>query len=97
MKLSDIDKNWLAGILEGEGSFLIHTTYSRARNMGMRGGISHHVYPRVYLGMTDYDIVFHAAELCKSKIQGPYQYGKKKPIWIMGLTGKKASCVMRQV
>lgn len=63
---------WLAGLLEGEGSFTL------ARR-GCRGP-----YPSVRLAMTDEDVVRHAAQVAGvGRIYGPYPPRSNgiKPYW----------------
>lgn len=54
---------WLAGFLEGEGSFM----YCR----GTRS------QPQLRVSSVDMDIMQKAARILHSKIEGPYQYGHK--------------------
>ena len=57
--LTTTQLHWLAGILEGEGSFQL------ARTARKRGKI---LIPRIELGMTDKDIVQQAAALMRVKV-----------------------------
>ena len=73
---------WLAGILEGEGSFII-TKSGRNR------------YPCISLGMTDYDIIERVGDVWGKNPSGPYSYkcqsGKQQtPYWYVRVSGKEA-------
>lgn len=70
------DLYWLAGLLEGEGSFGIHR---RKAN------------PLIQYSSTDYDVVLRAATMMETTAAGPYLYGtSKKPVWKMALAGTRA-------
>ncbi|UIW13445.1 LAGLIDADG endonuclease [Arthrobacter phage Amyev] len=75
------DLLWLAGLLEGEGTFDAH-----------RGK-----YPRIRLAMTDRDIVGRAASLMDSKIRLSLHAAPAKPTWHTELSGERAAAIMRQI
>lgn len=80
------DAMWLAGLLEGEGSFGCDAF--RKQNRRPR--------PRLALGMTDEDIMRRAAGLLDSRLYGPYNKGiGKKLVWCVNMTGLKAAEYMR--
>lgn len=75
------DLLWLAGILEGEGTFDAH----RGR------------YPRVRLGMCDRDIVGRVATLFGSRIRLTLRPAPKTSTWHVETQGTKAELIMRRV
>lgn len=72
------DLHWLAGLLEGEGSFL-------------PGPPSAHRYPVVALQMTDEDVVARVARMFGRKV-GRWQSGnaREQPVFLVRITGAKA-------
>jgi len=83
---------WLAGLLEGEGSFCFQIT-SRYKNIRYRS-------PMVNLGMCDEDVVRKASRYGRAKMYGPYMgYGtrQKKPRWQALWRGKDALELMLKV
>ena len=75
---------WLAGLLEGEGSF--HTSINRA---GAR--------PRISVAMTDKDVMERVARELETKVLGPYPHGpdgKYQPMYNVAVAGKRALGVM---
>lgn len=75
MKVKDL--MWLAGLLEGEGSFSV--------NAG--------IYPRISVRMTDKDVVDRAAGMLGTITTGPFKCkGKEsyKPQWTTVINGKHA-------
>ena len=72
------DLHWLAGLLEGEGSF-------------QAGPPSAPRYPIVALQMTDEDVVTRVATMFGRKV-GCWQSGKarERPVFLMRITGSKA-------
>ncbi len=76
-----LDKVWLAGLLEGEGSFDLQ-----------RGK-----YPRVRLAMTDRDVVGRAATLFGSSIRLTLKAWPEKPIWHAEKQGRDAAEIMRAI
>lgn len=76
--MSETDIAWLAGLLEGEGSFDLH----RDR------------YPRIRLGMTDRDVVERAARLMGSRVRTNYREGPYLAMWHTELSGGRAAEVM---
>jgi hypothetical protein len=83
--ISELDLHWLAGLLEGEGSF-------------MPGEPSSPNAPRISLAMTDFDIVRRAADLLGIKSVGEYE-GKNgwQTSYSFHLKGNRAIAVMRQL
>lgn len=75
------DLLWLAGLLEGEGTFDAH-----------RGK-----YPRLRLAMTDRDIVGRAATLMGSSIRLTLNKAPAQPTWHTEISGEKAAYIMREI
>ena len=72
---------WLAGLLEGEGTFDMH-----------RGK-----YPRVRVGMTDRDVVGRAATLMGSRVTLRLHDAPAQATWHAEVSGAKAVAVMEAV
>lgn len=77
----DRDVIWLAGLLEGEGTFDMH-----------RGK-----YPRVRVGMTDRDVVGRAATLMGSNVTLRLHQAPAQATWHAEVSGPKAVAVMESV
>jgi hypothetical protein len=78
------DAFWLAGLLEGEGSFTCDV---------IRGS---YLRPRIALQMTDKDTVVRVAKLMGSSVWGPYKKtSPRKDVWACAVTGGKAGEWMR--
>jgi hypothetical protein len=75
------DLIWLAGLLEGEGTFDAH-----------RGK-----YPRIRLAMTDRDIVGRAASLMDTKIRLSLHTAPAKPTWHAEISGDRAAGIMAEI
>lgn len=75
------DVVWLAGLLEGEGTFDLH-----------RGK-----YPRVRVAMTDRDVVGRAATLIGARVRLSLKPAPYKASWHAEVSGEKAAEVMRAV
>lgn len=75
------DTIWLAGLLEGEGSFDAH-----------RGK-----YPRIRLGMTDRDVVGRAASLMDATIRLSLRSAPAKPTFHTEVSGARAAQIMREI
>jgi hypothetical protein len=81
--ITTLEIAWLAGLLEGEGSFGFYGTCG----------------PRVFLSMTDKDVVQHAASLLHVKRinpRAPLGYGKKL-LWVFDVAGIRAVGIMLTV
>ena len=79
---------WLAGWLEGEGSF----TTSEV-------GSKHGKFCQITAGSIDHDTALHATQLLDGKIYGPYQYPcrltkNRKPMWQVRVAGTLAASWM---
>ena len=80
------DIRWLAGWLEGEGTF-----YSRLSK-------GKYKYPQVVAVSTDFDVIKAAAALMNATVYGPYQYAvNKRPHWQARTYGDKAIVLMRKL
>lgn len=75
----EMDLIWLAGLLEGEGTFDLH----KGR------------YPRIRVGMTDRDVVGRAASLMDSKIRLALHPAPVQPTWHAEISGARAASIMR--
>jgi hypothetical protein len=82
------DTAWLAGLLEGEGSFSCRTP---ARQPSSRTLI-------IQLNMTDKDVVEHAAELMAApSIHNRKTKGNRKPSYLIVVSGYKAEKIMETI
>jgi hypothetical protein len=83
--INEIDLHWLAGLLEGEGSFLA-------------GEPSNPNAPRISIAMTDYDVIKRAADLLGIKsIYTRHGTGNWQTSYQFHLKGTRAVSVMRQL
>lgn len=70
------DIYWLAGFVEGEGSFSIHKPHSL----------------RITIQTTDEDVMLKAAQLLNVRLKGPFNYNKGyKPTWRIQFNGSLAA------
>lgn len=82
--------SWLAGLLEGEGSFMVY--WAKARDGSRRP------YPRVQMVMNDRDVVERAATLMGgNKVHRHPRKDGYDDGWIIKVTGAKALEVMGRV
>lgn len=87
--LNDTDITWLAGLLEGEGSFMM------GRNI-VSGKV--YRYPRVVVSMTDQDIIDRVAVLLGTKTYViPNKNDSKKQQWRAQVNGSKAALLMEEL
>lgn len=87
LELSDLDKGWLAGLLEGEGSFGYYETPRKNGGTPIRRLV-------VCLKMCDEDIVRRAYELCKVGSLQVHQRKARRPEWIWTVSGQQSLMVM---
>ena len=93
MKILLLDLYWLAGVLEGEGSFVWHKA---SRDPFGR--------PRIQLQMTDKDIMERVCSIMQTKLLGPY-YSKqtkkdgsaKKETWYTHCSNNLAIDIMETI
>lgn len=79
---------WLAGLLEGEGSFFL-----------LRNRVSGKVYlyPQVIVGMTDRDVIERAAVMMESSVASVSNGQGRKRIYRAHAVGRKAVRIMRLI
>lgn len=82
--ISEEDLLWLAGLLEGEGSFL--QSCPSTPNA-----------PAITLMMTDLDVVQHAAMILNVTVYSRFRAGKAKSTHQLRLRGKRAVETMQQL
>ena len=77
------DLYWLAGYLEGEGTFFYHSLSYTAR---------------IGLQSTDLDVIDRAAKLMGAVAHGPLKRGtRRKPIWYVQVYGGNARKLMSKL
>lgn len=79
--MNEFDLIWLAGLLEGEGTFDLHKQK----------------YPRIRVGMTDRDVVGRAATLMGSSIRVSLPMDYSKTMFHAELSGERAAVIMRDL
>jgi len=88
-EISDTELAWLAGLLEGEGSFLM---------CRCRVGGKVYRYPKIVVGMTDRDVVERAGRLLGNNKTYPMpKQPRRKQAWRVAVTGWKAAELMRSM
>ena len=94
-KVKDI--RWLAGLLEGEGSFCWakHESYKTKNNPKGR-------YATVQVCSTDRDVIAEAARLMRTNVMGPYSYPQRKkasykPVYVTNRRGAKAIILAKRL
>lgn len=80
-EISREDAIWLAGLLEGEGTFDLHRKK----------------YPRVRVGMSDRDVVGRAATLMGAQVRSSLKPYPNAAMWHAEVSGVKAVAVMEAV
>ena len=84
-KVTIMEAAWIAGILEGEGSFVCDSMNGKSRPR-----------PRIAVQMTDEDVMRRLAGLLGARLYGPYKRAHpRKPVWAIGITGPVAIEWMR--
>ena len=73
------DLLWLAGLLEGEGTFDLHKRK----------------YPRIRLGMTDRDVVGRAADLLGANLRVSIPLDGTKTMFHTEISGQRAAAILR--
>lgn len=85
--MTDAETAWLAGLLEGEGSFM--------RRVAANGRGKRYAYPRIQISMMDYDIVARVATVFGVRPQRkPKRGNQTRDVWTATVTGSKAAEVM---
>jgi LAGLIDADG endonuclease len=79
--MTDCELAWVAGFLEGEGTFGCNARTSK-ENPGLP-------FPRVQMtaDSTDEDVIRHLHQLADGRVAGPYNTGHK-PVWRWRLSRK---------
>jgi hypothetical protein len=90
-ELSDFDRGWVVGILEGEGSFV-------KTDRSSKGAV------RLQCKMTDFDTMQRLADLLGANLLGPYANNcetvsgePRKPFWAMQISGKRSHSLIRHI
>ncbi len=88
MNIDAVDLGWLAGLLEGEGSFMMSRNHS---------GGKVYLYPKIVVGMTDEDVIQRAANLFETKVYKLPLQSNRKPAWRAAITGARAAELMQML
>jgi|SRR6185436_1993091 len=87
--ISEIDLSWLAGLLEGEGSFMM------GRNT-VKGKI--YLYPKITVTMTDRDVIQRAADLLETSLYAiPNKRDDRLNQYRAQVNGTRAALIMSQL
>ncbi len=66
IKINRVDLAWLAGLMEGEGTFYLNNQHPHRSET--------YLYPKVVIGMTDEDIIKRVHQIMRfGKVWGPYR------------------------
>lgn len=86
--MTEFEIAWLAGLLEGEGSFILYSWKGRPK---------YHC-PRIQLTMTDKDVIEKVSNLLSTTLYGPYKYGvSKKETYQIQVNGKAAIPILEKI
>lgn len=90
--MTDYELGWLAGWLEGEGTFFCHIEAARGRRNA-------YVRLTVRAASVDHDTVLKAQRIAGGRVYGPYKYDEtRQPHYQWGISGKAAAAqFMRMV
>lgn len=85
MSMTDNDLHWLAGWLEGEGSFMFSRAVVKAT-----GYVKHNF--SISAASVDRDVLARAAALLEVNVRGPYHSGNERhqPYWTFRLGDRDA-------
>ncbi len=86
--MKEIELYWLAGILEGEGSFMMSRNHV---------GGKLYLYPKITVCMTDKDIIKRVADLLGVGVYEVPKVPGRKAAYRTSLSGTKAALVMQQL
>jgi hypothetical protein len=85
---------WLAGLLEGEGSFFLRKLYRRPKNSPAWTQL----IPHIQVGMTDHDVVKRVADLMGVGVTLRSEPSRRgKAIFATALSGWRADRLMRRL
>lgn len=98
--ISEAERGYLAGLLEGEGSFFVWRLKRKSGRKGL-GADYMYVRPRISLTSTDRDVVYRLYDMtggmgCVSKVKKPATY-TGKPQWVWAVTADDAIEIMLTV
>ena len=90
---SDTEVAWLAGLLEGEGSFLMARCragdeWDKQRDHGYR-------YPKIVVGMTDEDVINRVAAMFGTSVYKLPRQPQRKQAWRSQIMGAQAAIWMK--
>lgn len=93
MEICDNDLNWLAGLLEGEGSFMMGRNWVNGKL---------YLYPRIVVSMTDADVIERVARLFGTSVYvvPPSKSADRKHYkqqWRAQVNGARAAHLMEQL
>lgn len=88
MNINDVELAWLAGILEGEGSFMM------GRNI-VGGKV--YFYPRVVVTMTDRDVIDRVASLFETNTYCLPEKSDRKDQYRAQVNGSRAATLMEML
>lgn len=86
--MTEIELAWLAGILEGEGSFMMSRNH-------VSGKI--YLYPKITVCMTDRDIIQRVADLFEVGVYQVPTSETKKQAYRANISGTRAAYLMAQL
>jgi hypothetical protein len=89
---SEAECAWLAGLLEGEGSFMM-----TSQSVQLVSGVKVYRYPRITVNMTDRDVILQAANMFGNSVYRlPPQDGLKQQ-WRASTSGTHAASWMQRL
>lgn len=90
--MNELETAWIAGLLEGEGAFML------SRNLVKNREGRVYLYPKIVINMTDRDIIQRVCTLWQTKLyELPMYRDDRKPAYRAHKTGAPAVEVMKAI
>lgn len=87
--ISEIDLSWLAGLLEGEGSFMMSGNIVNGKT---------YFYPKITVAMTDQDVIWRVSDLFGTSVYKiPNKRTDRLQQYRAHVSGSRAAIIMNQL
>ena len=86
--MNEIEKAYLAGIVDGEGYIGVARYWRNDKN---------NYYLKLQIQLTNEKLIKYLSSITNHKVTGPYKYGNRQEVYSLSILGKRAATIITNI